>query len=122
MQGLLFLGERKLDLREFPDPAPGPGAVLVKIGRAAVCGTDIHKYRLPAAHVAALPDGSTEIIGRAPAGWVAALGPGVTGLAIGPRVMLAGVVGCGRCRWGRQGFNTTCEQGVSGLAWNRHGG
>jgi L-idonate 5-dehydrogenase len=47
MQGLVFLGDRKLRLEAFADPAPGPGEVLVKIGRAAVCGTDIHKYRAP---------------------------------------------------------------------------
>src|SRR5688572_24956066 len=122
MHGLLFLGERKLDLREFPEPGPGPGEVLVKIGRAAVCGTDIHKYREPAAHIERLADGSPEIIGHEPAGWVAALGPGVTDLAVGTRVMLAGVVGCGRCGWCRKGFNTTCEHGVSGLGWKRHGG
>jgi (R,R)-butanediol dehydrogenase / meso-butanediol dehydrogenase / diacetyl reductase len=121
MQGLLFLGERRLRLQEFPNPQPGPGAVLIKIGRAAVCGTDIHKYRAPAVRTETLADGSPLIVGHEPAGWIAALGPGVTGLTLGSRVMLAGVIGCGTCRWCRQGYNTTCEQGVSGLGWKRHG-
>jgi len=121
MQGLLFLGERRLSLQEFPAPQPGPGEVLVKIGRAAVCGTDIHKYRAPAAQIETLADGSPLIVGHEPAGWIAALGPGVSGLELGSRVMLAGVIGCGRCRWCRQGYNTACERGVSGLGWKRHG-
>jgi threonine dehydrogenase-like Zn-dependent dehydrogenase len=121
MRGLLFLGERRLSLQEFPDPQPGPGEVLVKIGRAAVCGTDIHKYRAPAAQIETLAGGLPLIVGHEPAGWVAALGAGVTGLDVGSRVMLAGVIGCGRCRWCRQGYNTACEHGVSGLGWKRHG-
>ncbi len=121
MHGLLFLGERQLRLQQFPDPQPGPGEVLVKIGRAAVCGTDIHKYRAPATSIETLAEGAPLIVGHEPAGWIAALGAGVTGLATGSRVMLAGVIGCGRCRWCRQGYNTTCEHGVSGLGWKRHG-
>ena len=121
MQGLLFLGERGLSLQEFPDPQPGPGEVLVKIGRAAVCGTDIHKYRAPAAQIETLAGGSPMIVGHEPAGWIAALGAGVMGLEVGSPVMVAGVIGCGRCRWCRQGYNTACERGVSGLGWKRHG-
>jgi propanol-preferring alcohol dehydrogenase len=86
-----------------------------------VCGTDIHKYRAPAAQIETLADGSPLIVGHEPAGWIAALGPGVSGLEVGSRVMLAGVIGCGRCRWCRQGYNTACERGVSGLGWKRHG-
>jgi threonine dehydrogenase-like Zn-dependent dehydrogenase len=121
MRGLLFLGERRLRVQEFPDPQAGPGEVLVKIARAAVCGTDIHKYRAPAEQIETLAGGSPMIVGHEPAGWVAALGPGVTGLEVGSRVMLAGVIGCGMCRWCRQGYNTACERGVSGLGWKRHG-
>ncbi len=121
MQGLVFLGERRLRLEAFPDPQPGPGEVLIKIGRAAVCGTDIHKYRAPAEYVERLADGSPLIVGHEPAGWVAALGEGVMGLEVGSRVLLAGVLGCGRCARCRQGYNTACEQGVSGLGWKRHG-
>ncbi|HZO92024.1 MAG TPA: alcohol dehydrogenase catalytic domain-containing protein [Chthonomonadaceae bacterium] len=121
MQGLVFLGDRQLRLEAFPDPQPGPGEVLIKIARAAVCGTDIHKYRAPAEYVERLADGSPLIVGHEPAGWVAALGEGVTGLKVGSRVLLAGVLGCGRCAWCRQGYNTACEQGVSGLGWKRHG-
>ncbi len=121
MKALHFLGDRQLGLAMYPDPEPGPGEVLVKIGRAAVCGTDIHKYRAPAEYIERLPNGEPLIAGHEPAGWIAALGPGVTGIEIGTRVLLAGVIGCGRCRWCRQGYNTACERGVSGLGWKRHG-
>src|SRR5438552_1658256 len=121
MLGLRFLGDRQLMLQEYPDRAPGPGEVLVKVGRAAVCGTDIHKYRDPAEKMEFLEDGAPMIMGHEPSGWIAAIGAGVAGLDIGDRVLLAGVIGCGRCGWCRLGFNTACEGGVSGLAWGRHG-
>jgi threonine dehydrogenase-like Zn-dependent dehydrogenase len=121
MHGLVFLGDRKLRLEEFADPTPGPGEVLVKIGRAAVCGTDIHKYLALSDHIERLADGSPLIVGHEPAGWIAAVGAGVTGLEVGSRVLLGGVIGCGGCRWCRQGYNTACERGVSGLGWKRHG-
>jgi L-iditol 2-dehydrogenase len=108
-------------LQDYPDPRPGPGEVLVKIGRAAVCGTDIHKYRGAPEAMEFLEDGTPMIMGHEPAGWIAEIGAGVDGLAVGDRVLLAGVVGCGRCGWCRQGYNTACEGGVSGLAWGRHG-
>ena len=121
MRGLVFKGDRVLRLEEFADPVPGSGEVLIKIGRAAVCGTDIHKYRSPAEHIEQLPKGGAMVVGHEPSGWVAELGPGVTGLTPGTPVLLAGVIGCGRCRWCRQGYNTACEMGVSGLGWKRHG-
>lgn len=121
MRGLRFLGDRNISLEEFADREPGPGEVRIKIGRAAVCGTDIHRYREPADQVGKMPDGSPMIEGHEPAGWIDKLGPGVTGLSRGDRVLLAGVVSCGRCRWCLQGYNTACEEGPSGLAWNHHG-
>ena len=41
MKGVVFLGDRKLELREFPDPTPGPRDVVLEIkasgGAAAIC-------------------------------------------------------------------------------------
>ena len=31
MRGVVFLGDRKVELRSFPDPAPGPGEVVIEI-------------------------------------------------------------------------------------------
>jgi threonine dehydrogenase-like Zn-dependent dehydrogenase len=121
MRGLRFLGNRQMRIEEFADPEPGPGEVRVKIARSAVCGTDIHRYHADKEYIDRMPDGSPLIQGHEPAGWVDQVGPGVTGLTRGERVMLSGVVSCGRCRWCLQGYNTACEQGPSGLAWNHQG-
>jgi threonine dehydrogenase-like Zn-dependent dehydrogenase len=117
---LVLLGDRRVEIREYPDPRPGSGEVLVRIARASVCGTDIHKYLLPTSEIPGLGD-EAMIIGHEPAGFVEAIGSGVTSVAPGDRVMLAGVVGCWDCPACLVGFNTACWKGPSGLAWGRHG-
>ena len=48
MKGVVFLGDRKLELREFPDPTPGPRDVILEIKASGMCGSDLHNYRDPA--------------------------------------------------------------------------
>src|SRR4029077_16489025 len=48
MKGVVFLGDRKLELREFPDPTPGPRDVVLEIKASGMCGSDLHNYRAPA--------------------------------------------------------------------------
>jgi threonine dehydrogenase-like Zn-dependent dehydrogenase len=38
-------GGRKLELREFADPTPGPGEVVLAIKASEMCGSDLHPYR-----------------------------------------------------------------------------
>jgi D-arabinose 1-dehydrogenase-like Zn-dependent alcohol dehydrogenase len=45
MQGVVFLGDRKLELRNFPDPTPGPREVVIEIKASGMCGSDLHVYR-----------------------------------------------------------------------------
>ena len=47
MKGVVFLGDRKLELREFPDPTPGPRDVVLEIKASGMCGSDLHNYRGP---------------------------------------------------------------------------
>ena len=48
MRGVFFAGDRVAVVREKDEPAPGPGEVLVRMRAAAVCGSDLHRYRRPA--------------------------------------------------------------------------
>ena len=45
MHGVVFLGDRELELREFPDPRPGPGEVVLAMKASGMCGSDLHPYR-----------------------------------------------------------------------------
>ena len=44
MKGVVYLGESRVEVRDFPDPTPGPEDVLVKIEAGGLCGSDLHKY------------------------------------------------------------------------------
>ena len=54
MKGVVFLGNRKLELRDLPDPTPGPGEVVLAIKASGMCGSDLHPYRAVGNAAAAL--------------------------------------------------------------------
>ncbi len=121
MNGLIFEGDKKLGWYDFEIPSPGEGEVLIKVSKAAICGTDLHKYQLPSDQIPRTKLGEPIPCGHEPAGWIAALGKGATGFQKGQRVMVAGVIGCGTCNHCLLGFNTACIQELKGLYWNYPG-
>src|SRR3954464_16028694 len=77
-------------------PDPGPGEAVVKIETCGVCHTDLH-YR-----EGGINDDYPFLLGHEAAGYVEAVGEGVTDVAPGDFVILSGRPGCGQCRaWGR---------------------
>jgi propanol-preferring alcohol dehydrogenase len=95
VKALQLVGWQKpLELRELPVPEPGPGEVLLKIGGAGACHSDLHLMEAP--------EGSVSVtfpftLGHENAGWVEKLGPGAAGYAVGDPVLVYGPWGCGRC-------------------------
>ena len=94
-------------LVEVPDPAPGPGEVVIRVGGAGACHSDLHLMRDFEAGL--LPWGPPFTLGHENAGWVEALGAGVTGLDVGQAVAVYGPWGCGNCPRCRLGIETYCE-------------
>jgi (R,R)-butanediol dehydrogenase / meso-butanediol dehydrogenase / diacetyl reductase len=41
MRGIVFTGNRQLEVRSFPDPTPGPGEVVLEIKASGMCGSDL---------------------------------------------------------------------------------
>ena len=83
MQGVVFLGDRQLELQEFPDPDPGPGQVVVRMRAAGLCGSDLNSYRLSAEELA---ERTSVICGHEPCGVVEEVGAGTRNLRRGDRV------------------------------------
>jgi len=93
---------------EVPEPvAKGPFDVVVKIGGAGVCRTDLHiiEGQWAAAMGVQLP----YIIGHENAGWVHEVGSAVTNVAVGDTVILHPTPTCGLCRACRSGNDMHCE-------------
>lgn len=94
MKGVVFLGDRKAEVRNYPDPEPGPGEVVVALKAGGLCGSDLHLYRQNKEQRA----GNTTIPGHEPSGVVVALGAGVNTVQVGDRVSVYHYRGCGSCR------------------------
>lgn len=97
-----------LRMDEVPAPeVTGPHDVIVKIGGAGVCRTDIHILEGQWAEKSQVTLPYT--IGHENAGRVAAVGPAVTNVADGDKVILHPLVTCGLCRACRSGDDVHCE-------------
>ncbi len=95
------------ELREVDVREPGPGEVLVKVGGAGACHSDLTLVDLPKDF---LPYTLPFTLGHEGAGWVEAVGPGVKDLERGEPVLVYGPWGCGRCKPCREGSENHCER------------
>ncbi len=120
MEALLLKEYKKLELTDLPEPAIGPGDILVRVKACGICGSDVHGY-----------DGSTGrrippvVMGHEASGVVAATGATVTRFRAGDRVTFDSTVYCGRCYFCRRGEINLCDDrqvlGVSVSEYRRHG-
>jgi 2-desacetyl-2-hydroxyethyl bacteriochlorophyllide A dehydrogenase len=127
MRGVTFLGERKLQLAQFPDPTPGPHEVIIEIKASGMCGSDLKFYRATGGETAALGLGKLEgpvIAGHEPCGIVVAAGSKVEEHAarLGARVMVHHYSGCGTCRHCLGGWAQMCVAGSTIYGVTAHGG
>jgi L-iditol 2-dehydrogenase len=119
MKALLLSKYKQLEIAEVP-PAVGAGEVLIRVGACGICGSDVHGY-----------DGSSGrrippiVMGHEAAGRIAAVGPGVTGLAEGDRVTFDSTIYCGDCGYCKRGEVNLCDHrqvlGVSCGDYSRAG-
>jgi propanol-preferring alcohol dehydrogenase len=95
------------EMREVDVPEPGPGEVLIKVGGAGACHSDLHLMEWPEG---AMDFDLPFTLGHENAGWVASLGAGVEGLEEDEPVAVYGPWGCGRCRACRLSAENYCER------------
>jgi propanol-preferring alcohol dehydrogenase len=95
-----------LHLVDLPDPAPGPGEVLLRVAACGVCHTELDEIegRTP-------PPALPAILGHQVVGRVAALGPGTGRFAVGDRIGVAWIFSaCGECPACLAGDENLCPQ------------
>jgi threonine 3-dehydrogenase len=110
--------EKGIWMEEVPMPEVGVNDVLIKITKAAICGTDLHIYLWNdwAAKTIVTP----MTIGHEFVGVVEDYGKGVRNLKKGERVTAEGHIACGNCRNCRRGKKHVCENTI-GIGIHRHG-
>ena len=109
MKGIYLLGDRKVVVKDFPDPKPGPGQVVIQMKAAGICGSDLHRYRrsLPELKKMEL---HSKIPGHEAAGIVSAAGNGVSTAKVGDRVAIYHYLGCGHCKHCYAGNFMYCKE------------
>ncbi len=111
MRALVYHGRTDLRLEDRAVPEPGPGEVLLRIRAVGMCGSDEKEYS-SGPHLVPGQDGRAAmpiVLGHEFAGEVAAVGEGVTGLAVGTLVSCGAGVSCGTCLNCRLGKTNLCR-------------
>jgi L-iditol 2-dehydrogenase len=102
MRAAVLRGVGDVVVEERPVPEAGPGEVVVRVASVGVCGSDTHYYEH--GRIGRFVVDAPLVLGHEAAGEVAALGPGVTSLAVGQRVSVEPGVPdftCAQCLAGR---------------------
>lgn len=115
MKGVVFKGNKKLEIKSFPDPTPSDDEVVVEIKASGMCGSDLHTYR------SEIP--SITIAGHEPCGVIVARGNSIPNhiAPLGARVMVHHYDGCRKCSNCLGGWTQLCDDGPTVFGRTDHG-
>jgi threonine dehydrogenase-like Zn-dependent dehydrogenase len=121
MDGVVLPGGSRVEHVSVAVPEPGPGEVLLAMKASSICGSDIRAiYREHLGHGAEAYRGV--VAGHEPCGEVVAVGPG-SRLAVGDRIVVYHILGCGLCDECRTGYEIGCtDPARAAYGWQRDGG
>lgn len=112
-----LVGPRTVEVKDFEVPAPAPGAVVLEVTRANVCGSDVHIYHYES------PLLRRSVLGHEFVGRIHALGEGVESdyagapVAVGDRVVAVYFLACRRCPGCLRGEFSLCRNSLR--LWSR---
>lgn len=105
MKALTFHGKRDVRIDEVPDPTiQEPTDAIIKVTSTGLCGSDLHLYEVLGPFM-----DTGDILGHEPMGIVQEVGPEVTHIKAGDRVVIPFNVSCGHCYMCDHGLMTQCE-------------
>ncbi len=115
MKACIFHEPGRISVEDVPDPRPGPGELLLRVGAAAICYSDIRVYRgLKKARPGVIP-------GHETAGVIVEAGEGVSQFRPGERVAICPILACGHCPFCLQGKRNRCLSRKT-LGYEENGG
>ncbi|HWQ43610.1 MAG TPA: zinc-dependent alcohol dehydrogenase [Desulfosporosinus sp.] len=105
MKAVTYQGIKDVKVHDVPPPEIlKPDDIIVKITTTAICGSDLHLIH---GMVPNMPEGY--IIGHEPMGIVEEIGPDVTKVKTGDRVIIPFNVSCGTCSYCQSGLTSQCD-------------
>jgi alcohol dehydrogenase len=108
MKALVFRGTDRIGVEDVPIPKAGPGEAVIHITLTTICGTDLHILN------GEYPVKPGLVIGHEPVGVIHELGVGVTGYAVGDRVLVGAITPCGQCHDCLRGDLAQCGGAIGG--------
>ena len=111
MRAAHFIGDGKITVSEKPNPEPGPGQLVIRVGANALCGSERGQFMR----------GASVTAGHEAAGTVVGAGAG-TVTPIGARGVVFLMVFCGTCRSCKLGLTNQCLNKRGDMGFNRDGG
>lgn len=102
----VFRGTHRFGIEEVERPQAGPGEAILRVTLTTICGTDLHIVR------GEYPVEPGLVIGHEPVGVIAELGEGVSGYAVGDRVLVGAITPCGQCSACLSGHGAQCGHGT----------
>ena len=106
MKATVFYNKDDIRVEDVPQPHAGAGEAVIRVTLTTICGTDLHILR------GEYPVKPGLVIGHEPVGVIEELGPGVTGYALGDRVLVGAITPCGQCRACLSGHLSQCGHGA----------
>jgi threonine dehydrogenase-like Zn-dependent dehydrogenase len=108
MKALVFHSPGKVRLESVPIPKPRAGEAVIRVTLTTICGTDLHILK------GEYPVKPGLVIGHEPVGVIHELGEGVTGYAVGDRVLVGAITPCGQCNFCLGGNLSQCGGALGG--------
>src|SRR5678815_2886693 len=105
MKANVFRGKNNIRIEEVDKPRAGVGEAIIRVTLTTICGTDLHIVR------GEYPVAPGLVIGHEPVGVIEELGDGVSGYAIGDRVLVGAITPCGQCSGCLSGHSSQCGHG-----------
>ncbi len=105
MKAICWQGIHEVGVEDVPDPhLINPRDAIIKVTRSAICGSDLHLYD---GYIPGMYRG--DILGHEFMGEVVEVGPGVTNLSVGDRVVVPFPIACGGCFFCERQMFSLCE-------------
>jgi len=106
MQAAVLHGREDIRIEQVPVPQAGPGELIVSVGAALTCGTDLKVFRRGYHARMIVPPA---LFGHELAGTVVEVGEGAEGFAVGDRVVALNSAPCGHCYFCARGQENLCD-------------
>lgn len=105
MKAVTYQGIKNVVIKEVPDPKiEKPDDAIIRLTTTGICGSDLHLFH------GMIPNmGEDYVIGHEPMGIVEEVGPEVTNLKKGDRVVIPFTIACGECRYCKNDLESQCD-------------